>query len=89
MKNKRKYYPNNWKVIKDAPSEVFEPCEFEFMFDKEWQLRPGAVGIVRTMNRKTGKVEEFSYKQEKSLKDTHDITIVTDELIATNYPIED
>ena len=96
MKNKRKYYPNNWKVIKDAPSEVFEPCEFEFMFDKDWQLRPGAIGIVRTMNRKTGKIEEFSYKQEKSLnaklyslKDTHDITIATDELIATNYPIED
>ena len=94
--SKKKYYPNNWKAIKEAPVEVFETCDFEFLIEKDWQLRPGSVGILRTQNRKTGKVEEFSYKQKKSLeekiyslRDTHDITIVTEELIATNYPIND
>ena len=96
MSGKRKYYPNNWKSIKSAPAEVFEPCEAEFIIEKEWLFRPGAIGIVRAQDKKTGKVEEFSYKQEKSmnekvysLRDTHDLTIVTEQLLATNYPISD
>ena len=96
MSGKRKYYPNNWKSLKRAPDELFEPCEVEFIIDKEWLFRPGAVGIIRAQDKKTGHIEEFSYKQEKSmhdkiylLRDTHDLTIVTEQLLATNYPIED
>ena len=96
MSGKRKYYPNNWKNVKNAPAEYFESCEVEFIIDKDWEFRPGAVGIIRAQNKKTGKVEEFSYKQEKSmeeklylLKDTHDLTICTQNILATNYPIND
>ena len=95
MSGKRKYYPNNWKVIKNAPDAVFEPMEAIDVMEKEWSLRPGTFGVVRAESMKTGKVTEFSYQGQvalhsklEKLLDTHRITIVTDELIGTiNYDV--
>jgi len=93
MSGKRKYYPNNWKVIKNAPEVIFESMDAEDVLDKEWSFRPGTFGVIRAESMRTGKVTEFSYqgmvalhsKLEKII-DTHRITIATDELIGTiNY----
>ena len=36
MNGKKPYFPNNWKLFKDAPSEAFEPHPFiEVM---EWKV---------------------------------------------------
>ena len=95
MSGKRKYYPNNWKVIKNAPEVVFEPMDAEDVMDKDWSFRPGTFGLIRAESIRTGKVTEFSYqgmvalhsKLEKII-DTHRITIATEDLIGTiNYEL--
>lgn len=93
MSGKQKYFPNNWRDIRDAPDEWFEPCEFVELMEKAWSIRPGHAVVIRAKNLKTGKIKEYAYKQEKSasdrihsLMDTHEMTIVTDEIIGTiNY----
>ncbi len=95
MSGKRKYYPNNWKAIKNAPDVVFEPMEAIDVMDKDWSFRPGTFGVIRAESIKTGKVTEFSYQGQVALHsklqkilDTHRITIATDELIGTiNYEL--
>ena len=90
---KRKYFANNWRIIKNAPAEFFEPAFFEDVLEKNWILRPGAVAVIRAQSMKTGKIKEFAYKQDKacaerieSLMDTHEMTIMTDDVIGCiNY----
>ena len=95
MSGKRKYYPNNWKIIKNAPDVIFEPMDAIDVMDKDWSLRPGTFGVIRAESMRTGKVTEFSYQGQVALHsklqkiiDTHRITIVTDDVIGTiNYDI--
>ena len=63
-KKKRKYFPNNWKAIKNAPSEYFEDLPFEEFMDwrgEQWQLPSSIECIIREQNIKTGKVKEYVY----------------------------
>ena len=63
---KKKYFPNNWKRLRDVPASFFEPIEFdEFM---EWKIGgyeiPSSVKcIIRETNLSTGKVKEFTYSR--------------------------
>mgnify|MGYP003335292547 FL=1 len=60
---KKKYFPNNWRAIKDTPSKFFTSMPYEQFED--WKIYgyiiPDSVfSIIRTKDDK-GKVEEFFY----------------------------
>ena len=64
--SKKKYFPNNWKAIKDTPAEVFShpPLSFEdFMAWKMdgWEIPTSVSCIIREQDTETGKVTEHVY----------------------------
>ena len=74
MKKKKKYYPNNWKAIKDTPSEYFE-TEQPLLFDdfmewktEGWELLSSHCCVIREINRKSGKVTEHTYSDPKKAR---------------------
>ena len=63
---KKKYFPNNWKRLRDVPASFFEPIEFDEFMD--WKIGgyeiPSSVKcIIRENNLSTGKVKEFTYSR--------------------------
>lgn len=69
MSGKKKYFPNNVRRIQSAPSEYFEPIEFDEMIEWRvcsWELRDTIACVIRCENSKTGKVTEHTYQQYKS-----------------------
>jgi hypothetical protein len=93
MSDKKKNYPNRWRVLVNAPDEYFYPMPFEDVIESNWSLRPGTAAIIRAEHMQTGKVKEFAYKREAScakrieqLMDTHVMTIMTEDVIGCiNY----
>ena len=71
---KKKYFPNNWRVIKDTPDRYFPGMPYEQFED--WKIYgyvlPSSVfSLVRTKD-KDGKVEEFTYNTHLTiLKDVY------------------
>ena len=70
---KKKYFPNNWKVIKDTPAEVFgtPPLSFEdFMSWKMdgWEIPSSVSCIIREQDTETGKVTEHVYSKASAAK---------------------
>ena len=66
MPKKKKYFPNNWKRLKDVPASYFEPIAFDEFMD--WKIGgyeiPSSVKcIIRETNLSTGKVKEFTYSR--------------------------
>mgnify|MGYP003123244593 CR=1 FL=1 len=64
-KRKKKYFPNNWKPIKDAPEDAFKPLEYETFMDWKiggYEIPQNVHSIVREMDVNTGKVKEHVYK---------------------------
>jgi len=67
MNSKKPYGANNWRLIKNAPEEVFPTPTFEeFMEERvhSWELRDSYVSVNRVYNTKTGKVTEKAYQQQ-------------------------
>jgi len=65
-KKQQPYVVTNWRLIKNAPLELFPTPTFEeFMEERveSWELRGQYVSINRVYNRKTGKVTEKSYQK--------------------------
>ena len=61
---KKKYYPNNWKNIKDAPEQFFIPLEYDEFMDWKingWEIPSSVACIIREQDMKTGKVKEYVY----------------------------
>lgn len=98
MSGKKPYYPNNWKMFKDAPCEAFQPHMFIEVMEWKiagWEL-PGDVScLIRTTNLKTLKVKEHVYKRkhaaenkvrELMTKDTHEFVVCTHESIHHVHP---
>ena len=62
--SKKKYFPNNWKAIKDAPYQFFESIPFDEFMDWKmmgWEIPTSIAAIVREQNLKTGEVKEYIY----------------------------
>ena len=64
--SKKRYFPNNWKKLKDVPSTFFEEIEFDEFMD--WKIGgyeiPSSVKcIIRETNLSTGKVKEYVYSR--------------------------
>ena len=72
-KRKKKYFPNNWKAIKDTPSECFEtkkPLTFEAFMEwknEGWEIMQD-YHLIREMNPKTGKIKEHTFDNPKKAK---------------------
>ena len=63
---KKKYYPNNWKNIKDAPEQFFLPLEYDEFMDWKingWEIPSSVACIIREQDLKTGKVTEHVYSR--------------------------
>ena len=63
---KQPYLDNNWQAYHDAPAEMFDTCEFEEFMDWKgcsWELPATVKCLIRTQNKKTGKVKEYTYRQ--------------------------
>lgn len=66
MNGKKPYFPNNWKLFKDAPTEAFEPHPFIEVMEWKvagWELPADVSCLIRTTNLKTKKIKEFVYKR--------------------------
>ena len=66
MSKKKKYFPNNWKKLRDVPASFFEPIAFDEFMD--WKIGgyeiPSSVKcIIRETNLSTGKVKEYTYSR--------------------------
>ena len=62
----KKEFPNNWKAIKDAPTEYFEGCsweEFEIFKLNGWELPSSIECIIRAEHKDTGAITEHSYQR--------------------------
>jgi len=102
-KKRKKYFPNNWKQYKDAPSEWFEDHLFIEVMDWKvhgWQLPPDVCCLIRTTHLETKKVKEYVYKRRKAADNkllelcktkTHDICVTTHEAqhFTDHYPNDD
>ena len=84
---KRKYFPNNWRAIKDTPDKFFMSMPYEQLED--WKIYgyvlPDTVySLIRTKDDK-GKVEEFYYNTpfytkkriSKSIQENKEIYLCT------------
>ena len=63
---KRKYFPNNWRAIKDTPDKHFTSMPYEVFEDWKiygYVLPDSVFALIRTQDEK-GKVEEFFYNTE-------------------------
>ena len=102
MTKKKRYYPNNWKAIKDTPSEYFQaedPLSFEEFMDWKlggWELPSSVCCIIRESDPKTKKVKEHVYSKPayakkkilKLMEKEREFTIVDEVNIHQMYPDE-
>ena len=84
---KKKYFPNNWRAIKDTPDKYFPPMPYEQFEDWKvygYMLPASVFSLVRTKDE-DGKVEEFTYNTphhtkkriSKSIKENKEIYLCT------------
>ena len=70
-RKKKKYFPNNWKPIQEAPDDAFGTIDYEDLM--LWKIGgyeiPNSVAcIIREKNVDTGKVKEHVYKYRHAAK---------------------
>ena len=61
----KSYYPNNWKMFKNAPDEAFYTPTYEEFHDWKlagWELPDSVVCIIRA--EEGGKVKEYTYQRK-------------------------
>ena len=98
--SKKKYYPNNWNVIKSAPDNYFPNVDYEDFMEWKvggWTIPSHIAAVIRTQHLETGKVNEYVYKvpsyarkKVSKLMDEGecDITVCTAEAVHFIYPEE-
>ena len=71
MSKKKKYFPNNVRMLRAAPAEMFPSCTYEEFMEWKiagWDLPDGIECIIRTMDTKTYKVKEYVYQRESDAR---------------------
>ena len=98
MKNKKPYFPNNWRAYKESPDDFFIPLTYKDFFNWKvmgWVLPSSVACVIR--EEKDGKISEKIYSQshaannyltkEMSSKGNKTIyTIVDDKQVQVLYP---
>jgi len=99
-KQRKPDFPNNWKVIQQAPDEAFREITYEEFFEWRvhgWEIPEPHLCVIRVYNRDTQRVSEYSYKKvsaankciEKLTKNpANEITIADDDEITLLRAIE-
>ena len=67
MKNKKPYFPNNWKAYKESPDEFFIPLTYKDFYNWKvmgWVLPSSVACVIR--EEKDGKIYEKIYSQSQS-----------------------
>ena len=67
MKNKKPYFPNNWKAYKESPDEFFIPITYKDFYNWKvmgWVLPSSVACVIR--EEKDGKISEKIYSQSHS-----------------------
>ena len=65
----KKYFPNNWRLIKNAPEELFQECTYEDFEENRllsWEMPYDVQFIIRSYNKETHKVKEYVYQQRSA-----------------------
>ena len=86
MKNKKPYFPNNWRAYKESPDEFFIPLTYKDFFNWKvmgWVLPSSVACVIR--EEKDGKISEKIYSQShaannyltKEMSDKKNTTIYT------------
>lgn len=98
MSGKAPYFPNNWKMYKDAPAEAFQPHTFIEVMDWKvggWELPADVACIIRATHLKTRKIKEHVYKRQHAAeakvldyirKKTHEFIVCTHDTIHFVHP---
>ena len=86
----RKYFPNNWRAVKDTPDRHFPPLSYEDFED--WKIHgymiPDSItGMLRITSPITGKVQEKIYTSPyycrkriaQCIKNNEEFVLCTDE----------
>ena len=50
----KKYFPNDWQVVKDLPDEFFLEHEFEEVIEKAWSL---ILALLESFGLRTRRLE--------------------------------
>jgi len=67
MKNKKPYFPNNWRAYKESPDEFFIPLTYKDFYNWKvmgWVLPSSVACVIR--EEKDGKISEKIYSQSQS-----------------------
>ena len=100
MTKRKKYYPNNWQALKEAPEEAFEPIEFDVFMDWKiggYEIPQNIVCLLRAKNLDTGKVKEHVYRLNHAAKKkcrklmnsgNYEVTVVQRDTVHFLYPTE-
>jgi len=100
MTKKKRYYPNNWKPIKDTPEEAFPPIDFDDFMDWKvggYEIPPDVACLIRAKNLETGKITEYKYQYRHAAKKKcrkllnsgdHELTVVQHDAVHVLYPAE-
>ena len=67
----KKYFPNNWSRIANAPPEFFDSIPYiDFMEWKMdgWEIPTSHECMIRAVSCKTGKVKEYVYQRPAAAK---------------------
>lgn len=97
MKKKKRYYPNKWRALKNAPDEAFESIDFEDFMEwkmQGWEIPPSIACIIREKDLESGKVNEYTYtlfsaamKRAKKIMDAgNEYTVCTHHELAHMHP---
>ena len=98
---KKKYFPNNWRAIKDTPPEFFGLPQGHLSFEEfmdwkvaGWELPSSVCCIIRETDQKTKKVKEYVYsrvghaqrKINQLMDESKEFTVVDDITVHQMYP---
>ena len=78
----RKYFPNRIKDVMSIPEEMLNGFDFDDVFNKNWELRPGKEFVIRGSRR--GRPMDVV---ERSFTSPHHAKRYMDELFTGNYEV--
>lgn len=79
MTKKRAYFPNDWEGVFHADYPEIDFDEFMIMRGESWVIPSSVCVIIRASNKKTGKVQEFTYQKPHAAKKRIEKLMLADE----------
>lgn len=67
--SRKKYFPNDWKLYKNAPDDFFMPHTYDEIMDFKiaaWELPNNIFCLIRESDLTTKKVKEYVYQRRSA-----------------------